>query len=364
MTVEIWRSGGSNMTGSPDEARKVEAEGWDGQLFMDSQCLALDNWVVMGMWGTVTERLLLSPGVTNPFTRHTVVTANAAATLQVITSGRSILGIGRGDSALAYLGHQPFGTARFEKVLFDLKKLLAREGIPFQKDPLELSIDTLAVGAKPELSNLRWLPADLPRVPLEVAATGPRVIEMSALHADRIRFSVGAVPERMDWAIGLARAARRKAGLPEDGVAFGAQLIVHCYADEEEALEQAGRSAAPLARFQVMQMGMAAGPINDNDRANFDMIRENYDMHTHGVHDAKNRLLGMTLDRAFIQRFTIAGTPDQCTARLLDLCRRGLSFFTATGSASAPPGSGENLFVSEVMPALRAELGAARREMA
>ena len=49
--------------------------------------------------------------------------------------------------------------------------------------------------------------------------------------------------------------------------------------------------------------------------------------------------------------------------RLLDLCGRGLSFFTATGSASAPPGSGENLFVGEVMPALRKEL-AGKREMA
>jgi 5,10-methylenetetrahydromethanopterin reductase len=276
--------------------------------------------------------------------------------LQVVTKGRSILGIGRGDSALAYLGHQPFGTERFETVLIDLKKLLAREGIRFAKHALERSIDTLAVGAKPEVSSLRWLPADVPTVPLEVAATGPKVIGMAALHADRIRFSVGAVPERIDWAIGLARAARRKAGLSEDGVGFGAQLIVNCCADEEEALERAGRMAAPLARFQIMQKGSAAGPTSDIDRANFDMIRKNYDMHSHGVHDAKNRLLGMTLDRDFVRRFTIAGTPDQCTARLLDLCRRGLSFFTATGSASAPPGSGENLFVTEVMPALRAEL--------
>jgi 5,10-methylenetetrahydromethanopterin reductase len=361
MTIEIWRSGGSNMTGSPDEARAVEAQGWDGQMFMDSQCLALDPWVMMGMWGTATERLMLSPGVTNPFTRHTVVTANAAASLQVTTKGRSILGIGRGDSALAYLGHAPFGTARFEKVLADLQTLLRRGGIAFQKDEVEASIESLSLGAAPELTTVRWLPADLPKVPLEVASTGPKVIEMAARHAERIRFSVGAIPERIEWALGLARKARAAAGLPETGIAYGAQLIVHCQRDEEVAIENAARGAAPLARFQVMQ-GEAAGPTDANDRANFDTIRTSYDMHSHGVHDAKNRLLGMTLDREFVRRFTIAGTPDHCTERLLDLCRRGLSFFTATGSASAPVGSGENLFVTEVMPALRAELKT--REMA
>src|SRR5438128_586664 len=125
--IEIWRSGGSNMTVSADVAWRVEAEGWDGQMFMDSQSLALDPYVMMGAWGAATERLKLCTGVTNPFTRHIAVTAGSAATVHAVTGGRAVLGIGRGDSALAYLGLAPVGLARFERALRNLQTLLRKE---------------------------------------------------------------------------------------------------------------------------------------------------------------------------------------------------------------------------------------------
>jgi len=58
----------------------------------------------MGSWAAATERLKLCTGVSNPLTRHNAVAAACAATLQAISGGRAVLGIGRGDSALAYLG--------------------------------------------------------------------------------------------------------------------------------------------------------------------------------------------------------------------------------------------------------------------
>ncbi len=104
--LEIWRAGGSNTGATPELARTVEAEGWDGQMFMDSQCLSADPYAQMGVWACSTERIRMSTGVTNPLTRNLAVTAGAAATIQAISGGRAVLGIGRGDSALAYLGHQ------------------------------------------------------------------------------------------------------------------------------------------------------------------------------------------------------------------------------------------------------------------
>src|SRR5579862_4614563 len=97
--VAFWRAGGSMSGTSAEAARKIEAEGWDGQMFMDSQSLSADPYVMMGAWAVATERLKLSTGVTNPLTRHPVVTAAAAASLQALSHGRAVLGIGRGDSA-------------------------------------------------------------------------------------------------------------------------------------------------------------------------------------------------------------------------------------------------------------------------
>ena len=44
-------------------------------------------------------------------------------------------------------------------------------------------------------------------LPVEVAASGPKVIAMAALHGDRVMFTVGADVERLHWGIELARHA-------------------------------------------------------------------------------------------------------------------------------------------------------------
>ena len=124
------------------------------------------------------------------------------------------------------------------------------------------SLDTLSLGDRPTGSGLNWLPADLPKAPLDVAATGPKVIEMAARIAERVTISVGAIPERVRWALEIARAARASAGLPEAGVVYGAQIIVVCHTDQDAAMELAASAVAPLARFQVIQ-GKVQGPVAD-----------------------------------------------------------------------------------------------------
>ena len=50
--------------------------------------------------------------VTNPVTREPAVTARAYATLQDISGGRMVMGIGRGDSAVRVMGRKPTPIAR------------------------------------------------------------------------------------------------------------------------------------------------------------------------------------------------------------------------------------------------------------
>ena len=366
--LELWRAGGPNTSASAQVARAVEAEGWDGQMFMDSQSLSADPYVQMGAWAIATERLKLATGVTNPLTRHLAVTAASAASVQAVSGGRAVLGIGRGDSALAYLGRAPVSLVAFERAIEDLQKLLRGEEIAFGEsaaDGVAPSLDTMSLGARPERMALRWLPQGLPKVPLDVAATGPRVIAMSAPVAERVTFSVGAMPERVDWALDIARTARARNGLTDAGVSYGAQIIVVCHTDPQAAIELATGYAAPLARFQVIQ-GDAAGPQTAVDAENFAAIRKGYDMTTHGSISEKRRLIGESLTPEFVRRFTIVGSPDQCIERLLDLARRGLERFFVVGPGFYPEawGDARHLFAREVMPALRAEVHGAPRATA
>jgi 5,10-methylenetetrahydromethanopterin reductase len=351
--LEIWRAGGSNTGASPELARAVEAEGWDGQMFMCSQNLSADPWVQMGVWASATRSLRLSPGVTNPFTRNVAVTAGAAASVQAVSGGRAVLGIGRGDSALAYLGHAPVGLRRFETALRHLQVLLSGGEIPFEEfgssgdaPPLH----ELSLGDRPTSVALRWLPKDQPKVPLDVAATGPKVIEMGARIAELVTFSVGAEPERLQWALDCARAAQG-----ERQVSYGAQLVVICHPDAEKAMEVAMHMAPPLARFQVIS-GSKVGPTDSTADANLEAVRQGYDMTKHGEIGSKDKIKGGPLSPDFVRQFAIVGPPDHCTERLLALRAMGLERFVVVGPGFYPADWGEaaGLFPREVIPALRA----------
>jgi len=367
--VEFWLGGRSRDATIVARAPAIEAEGWDGQMFMDSQSLSADPYVLMGAWAMLTERLKLSTGVTNPLTRHPAVTAASAATLQAISGGRAVLGIGRGDSALAFLGHAPSRLAAFERALRDLQTLLSGGEVAFggSLSPIDApSLDTLSLGNRPTATRLRWLPEGLAKVPLDVAATGPKVIEMAAPIAERLTLSVGAIPERIDWALGLARAARARAGLGEGGVSYGAQIIVVCHPDIEAVRAIATSFVAPLARFQVMQ-GIAKGPQSASDEASFAAVRKGYDMTKHGEWRAESKLVDAKVTPDFVERFAIVGPPDHCIERLLALVALGIRRFVVLGVGMHPEVSpeGPTLFARKVMPAVRATLagddGAHRR---
>lgn len=355
--LEIWRAGGSNTGATPELARTVEAEGWDGQMFMDSQCLSADPYAQMGVWACSTERIRMSTGVTNPLTRNLAVTAGAAATIQAISGGRAVLGIGRGDSALAYLGHAPVSLKRFEQAIGHLQVLLSGGEVPFEDFGSAgdaPSIHGMSMGNRPEGVLLKWLPEGLPKVPLDIAVTGPKVIAMAAPVAERVTFSVGAEPERIQWALDIARAARAEAGLDETGISYGAQIVIVCHPDEETAMEVAMHMAPPLARFQTMQGQV--GPADAAASENLGKIRKGYDMTEHGNVASKERIVGGALSPDFVKRFAVVGTPDHCFERLRDLLALGLERIVAVGPGFYPAdwGHAAGLFAKDVLPALKA----------
>ncbi|MDA3040878.1 MAG: LLM class flavin-dependent oxidoreductase [Actinomycetota bacterium] len=110
-------------------ARDLEAAGWDGVFFPDTQCLSGDVYSALALAASATSRLLLGPGVTNPVTRHPSVTANAIATIQVESNGRAVLGLGRGDSSLAYIGRPPASVKTFDRYLTDVQQYLRGDDV-------------------------------------------------------------------------------------------------------------------------------------------------------------------------------------------------------------------------------------------
>ena len=222
MTVEFWTmgagvptrsapGGSSGMPSFDGVQMAVEAErlGYDGIVWVDSQNLAPDCYISMALAAHATSRIQLGTGVTNSFTRHAAITASCIATVQAESQGRAHMGIGRGDSALAHLGLAPHGVGPFEQYLKELQSYLRGDSVAFG----ETDVEALGLADTPEASNIRYMHGMGPKVPVDVAATGPRVIQAAARHADRISFNVGADVDRTLWGMEVAREARVEAGL-------------------------------------------------------------------------------------------------------------------------------------------------------
>ncbi len=154
-TVQLWTTGVASARSSARTAQETEAAGWDGMLVVDLQNLSGDPYVSLALAATTTTRIGLGTGVTNSVTRHAAATATAITSVNRISNGRAVLGIGRGDSALAHLGRAPARLAQFERYLRQLQTYLRGEAVSF--DEVDIPYDVA-----PPLSGLHRTVAMLP----------------------------------------------------------------------------------------------------------------------------------------------------------------------------------------------------------
>jgi 5,10-methylenetetrahydromethanopterin reductase len=349
--VELFTLGLSHPAVVERAAARAEAAGWDGMLVVDSQNLAGDPFVGLALAARATTSLRLGTGVTNPATRHPAATAAAIASVHAASGGRAVLGIGRGDSALAHLGLAPVGVGRLRDYVATVRAYLAGEPVPFDQlsthhQPGARPIADLGLADAPDTSRLHWLDASLPPVPVEVAATGPRVLDVAARGGDRVLLAVGADPARVGWAVDRVRAV-------DADVPIGAFVNVAVHDDLTTARSLAGGSTASFARFSAMD-GRVRTPIDAAGAEVLDRVHGAYDMNAHTRAGSPQ---AAALSAEFVDRFAVVGPPGTCIERLRALAALGIDRFVVVGPAvDADPDAARRArraFVTDVMPELR-----------
>ncbi|HMC39572.1 MAG TPA: LLM class flavin-dependent oxidoreductase, partial [Acidimicrobiales bacterium] len=311
--LEVWTMGAGAPHSVQRQAVAAEQAGWDGLLVVDSQNLSCDPFVNLTAAALATTRLRLGTGVTNPSTRHPAATAAAIASVHHLSGGRAVLGIGRGDSALAHLGLAPAPPAELERYVAVVRAYLRGRPVafeqlaPYHRDGAR-PVSSLGLAGGPADSRMRWvewLDPALPPVPVEVAATGPRALALAAAGADRVLLAVGADPDRVAAAVALVRSV-------DPDVPIGAFVNVVVDDDADTARQLAAGSLATFARFSVMD-GRVRADMDEASRAQLTRLHAAYDMNDHTR--AGSSQAG-TLDPAFADRFGILGPAAHCVDRL------------------------------------------------
>src|SRR3954452_15704378 len=150
--------------------RLDERHGFEYGWTYDSHVLWQESMPTLALAAAATERIKLGHMVTNPGTRDPTVVASAYATLQDISSGRMVMGIGRGDSARRYIGQQPVRVGPFEDALRMIKPFMNGGEVVWNDTDLELS----------------WVRPELPPIEMYVAGYGPKVLAIAGRAGDGV----------------------------------------------------------------------------------------------------------------------------------------------------------------------------------
>lgn len=184
-----------------DRVARAEQLGFRYGWTYDSHILWQEGYVFVTLAAAATSTIKLGHCVTNPGIREPTVTASAYATLQEISGGRMVMGIGRGDSSRRVVGLEPVPVKQFEQSLEMIKDLMNGRAVRWNDRDLHL---TWAEGR--------------PEIPMYVAGYGPRALRVAGRIGDGVVIQL-ADPEITAWIIERARAAAIEAGRDADALA-------------------------------------------------------------------------------------------------------------------------------------------------
>jgi probable F420-dependent oxidoreductase len=172
-----------------------------GTAFISERYNKKEAAVVCGAAGAVTSRLRIATAATNHNSRHLMVTAGLARTMQSLTGGRFVLGLGRGIAPLqdAY-GLSRITTAQMEDAAGLLRRLFRGEAIFGHDGP---------AGTFPVLHLDSSLDEHLP---LAVVAFGRSTLELGGRCFDEVVLHTYFTDETTRRCVATVRAAAEQAG--------------------------------------------------------------------------------------------------------------------------------------------------------
>ena len=281
-------------------AHLADELGYANLWFGDSQNIWREAYVTMGAAAVGTQRIIVGAGVSNVATRHRSVLASAWATLHELTDGRVAAGFGRGFTSVRTMGLEPTPLVDLQAAMGELRTLWRGEAVV-----------NASSGSPYRLSYVDH-PLD---VPIYLAASGPRLLALAGRIADGAIILVGTDPGAVRTAVGHVAAGAKEAGRSLGDV----HVVLWCSA----SIHADGSYARDLVRPQVASTVMQTKQVHlpPEEGADVERIREAYDYYDHNVVGSPHARL---VTDALVDRFSLAGTPEECRSRLRLLSTTGI----------------------------------------
>jgi probable F420-dependent oxidoreductase len=289
--------------------QEAERQGFEYGWTYDSHILWQESYATLPLVAAATEKLKLGHCVTNPGIRDPTITASWYATMQDLSNGRMIMGIGRGDSSRRVVGLKPVKVAEFERSLRMIKDLMNGRQVEWNEKEL----------------RLEWVRDELPDIPMHVAGYGPRALGVAGRVGDGVIIQL-ADPQIIQWIMATAREAAEAAGRDPDALSCIVCAPSHISSDLADAREQV-RWFPAMVSNHVMDLIERYGADSDEIPAaltDYVKARKFYDYKEHSRVGAKH---GEFVTDEICDRFCVLGDVTEATEKLRELESIGVDQF-------------------------------------
>jgi probable F420-dependent oxidoreductase len=286
----------------------AEQHGFHYGWTYDSHILWQESYATLALAADRTERIKLGHFVTNPGIRDPTITASWYATMQDLSNGRMVMGIGRGDSARRFIGQQPVRVAEFERRLAMIKDFMNGREVSWNDKDLQL----------------KWVRPELPEIPMHVAGYGPKALAVAGRVGDGVIIQL-ADPVIVQWIMDTARKAAEDADRDPDALQCIVCAPSHISDDLADAREQV-RWFPAMVSNHVMDLIERYGFDSEipKELTEFVRVRKFYDYEEHSRVGAKH---GDFVTDEICDRFCVLGTAEQATEKLKELESVGVDQF-------------------------------------
>jgi probable F420-dependent oxidoreductase len=297
-------------------AKQAEEHGFDYVWTFDSHLLWQEPYVIYSQILAETRRVIVGPMVTNPATRDWTVTASVFATLNEMYGNRTVVGIGRGDSAVRVLNGKPTTLKEVREATHVIRELANCR-------PVEHNGSTL---------QFPW--ARTSAVEVWVAAYGPLALKTAGEVGDGFILQLADV-DIARWMITHVRDAAEKAGRDPEALTFCVAAPAYVGDGSDSSLKHmreqcrwfggmVGNHVADIVSKYGVSTGSTTGYDFPQVLTDYIKGRQDYDYNEHGR--AGNTHTTFVPDE-IVDRFCILGSPEQHIAKLEELKAVGVDQF-------------------------------------
>jgi len=270
---------------------------------------SLEAWCLLSALGTCTSKVTLGTSVTDPYRRHPAILAQTVATLDRITGGRAILGLGAGEA----MNVDPFGIprdrriARMKETVEILRSLWKGEIIDHDGKIFSLTKAFLQV-----------LPARKTSVPIYLAANSPMTRRLVGRYGDGWLAEMMS-PKRYEADIREVEDAARKAGRSVGDIDVVCVVATAVSSDYDAAREAALLQAKRRFLWWPKQLKLYGYTVTEEYDWNYLLV----DKET--SEEIRKHILEVP-DKA-CEDVTIFGTAEDCIEKIEKYLKSGVTHF-------------------------------------